>query len=102
MRFDGDTGVTGTQYAWVKVHFDLTASTLTMNVLEWAWDDSGAPICVGDTGTSTPDACTSDVPAPATPLLTLLGLGARGVAAYRRRREEGLKRPADEQDKAAA
>jgi hypothetical protein len=40
--------------------------------------------------------------APATPLLTLLGLGAMGVAAYRRRREEALKRLADEQDAAAA
>jgi hypothetical protein len=42
------------------------------------------------------------VPAPPTPLLTLLGLGALGVQAYRRRREEGLKRLADERDTAAA
>jgi hypothetical protein len=42
------------------------------------------------------------VPTPATPLLTLLGLGALGVQAYRRRRQEGLKRLAEEQDTAAA
>ncbi|WP_200236480.1 MYXO-CTERM sorting domain-containing protein [Thiohalocapsa halophila] len=36
------------------------------------------------------------MPNPTTPLLTLLGLGAMGVAAYRRRREEGLKRRAAE------
>jgi hypothetical protein len=51
---------------------------------------------VGETGQPT------DVPAPTTPLLTLLGLGAMGVAAYRRRRAEGLKRLAEEQHKAAA
>jgi hypothetical protein len=58
--------------------------------------NSGAPIAVGETGQPT------DVPAPTTPLLTLLGLGAMGVAAYRRRRAEGLKRLAEEQHKAAA
>jgi hypothetical protein len=89
LRFDGDTGAGGTQYAWVKVRFDRASPKITMNVLEWAYDDSGAAIAVGDTGAA--------VPAPATPLLTLLGLGAMGVAAYRRRREEGLKRLADEQ-----
>jgi hypothetical protein len=38
----------------------------------------------------------------ATPLLPLIGLGAMGLAAYRRRREDGLKRLAEEQDTAAA
>jgi hypothetical protein len=75
LRFDGDTGSMGTQYAWVKVSFDWddqNKNSLTMNIVEWAYDNSGAPIKVGDTGT---------VPTPATPLLTLLGLGAMGVQA---------------------
>jgi hypothetical protein len=96
LRFDGDTGSVGTQYAWVKVRFDFAAPKLTMNILEWAYDNSGASIAVGDTGQPT------DVPVPATPLLTLLGLGAVGLSAYRRRREAGLKRLAAEQEGAAA
>jgi hypothetical protein len=85
----------GPFYGWVKVHASITLQPLqgTLTVFEWAYDDSGAPIRVGDTGA---------VPAPTTALLTLLGLGALGVQAYRRRREEGLKRLADEQDAAAA
>jgi hypothetical protein len=96
LRFEGDTGTVGTQYAWVKVRFDFAAPKLTMNILEWAYDNSGASIAVGDTGQPT------DVPVPATPLLTLLGLGAVGLSAYRRRREAGLKRLAAEQEGAAA
>jgi len=97
LRFIGDTGSVGAQYAWVKVSFDYNGSnSLAMNILEWAYDDSGAPIKVGDTGEPT------DVPAPATALLALLGLGAMGVQSYRRRREEGLKWLADERDEAAA
>ncbi len=61
-----------------------------LRIREWAYDNGGAPIAVGDTGNGTP------MPTPATPLLTLLGLGAMGVTAYRRRREEGLKRLANE------
>ncbi|WP_058557228.1 PEP-CTERM sorting domain-containing protein [Thiohalocapsa sp. ML1] len=97
LRFEGDTGTVATQYAWVKVSFAWQApSALTMNILEWAYDNSGASIAVGDTGQPT------DVPVPATPLLTLLGLGAVGLSAYRRRREAGLKRLAAEQEGAAA
>jgi hypothetical protein len=94
LRFDGDTGTIGTQDAWVKVSFDYAAPQLTMNIQEWAYYDSGAAIEVGDTGVAAG-------PEPATPLLTLLGLGAMGVAASRRRREEGLTRVADEQGSAA-
>ncbi len=49
---------------------------------------------------SLPTIHVADVPAPATPLLALLGLGAMGVQGYRRRRDEGLKRLAEEQDAA--
>lgn len=98
-RFDGGTGTVGTQCAWVKVRFDHAAPKLTTNVLEWAYDNSGTRICVGDTGSGCGG---TPVPNPTTPLLTLLGLGAMGVAAYRRRRQEGLKRLAEEQDTAAA
>jgi hypothetical protein len=100
LRFDGDTGTVGTQYAWVKVRFDYAAPTLTMNILEWAYDDEGCAIAVG--AKSGGGNCGESVPAPPTPLLTLLGLGALGVQACRRRREEGLKRLADERDTAAA
>ena len=100
LRFNGDTGTVGTQYAWVKVNFEYDAPKMTMNILEWAYDDEGCPIAVG--ATSGGGGCTEPVPTPATPLLTLLGLGAMGVAAYRRRREEGLKRLADEPDQATA
>ncbi|WP_295887134.1 PEP-CTERM sorting domain-containing protein [uncultured Thiohalocapsa sp.] len=77
-----------------------------LSVCEWAYEDTGGAINAGDRGTgaavSCPSAIPAAAPAPATPLLTLLGLGAMGVQAYRRRREDGLKRLADEQDAAAA
>lgn len=95
LRFDGDTGIVGTQYAWVKVRFDQALPSLTMTVQEWAYDDCGDAIAVGATDGGR--NCSTNVPTPATPLLTLLGLGAMGVQAYRRRREEGLKRLAEEQ-----
>jgi hypothetical protein len=66
-------------------------STVKTTVFEWAYEDSGARIHIADTGA---------VPAPATPLLTLLGPGAMGVQAYRRQRADGLKRLADERDAA--
>ncbi|MBK1631582.1 hypothetical protein CKO31_12675 [Thiohalocapsa halophila] len=95
-QFSGAAGTPDPQYGWAKARVDLfnSGAGTRFRVYEWAYDDSGAAIKVGDTGTA--------VPAPATPLLTLLGLGALGVAAYRRRREEGLKRLADEQDQATA
>jgi hypothetical protein len=100
LRFEGDTGTVGTQYAWVKVRFDFAAPKLTMNILEWAYDDEGCAIAVG--ATSGGGNCGGSVPTPPTALLTLLGLGALGVQTYRRRREEGLKRLAAEQEGAAA
>ncbi len=91
-QFTGTTGTPGTQYGWAKARVEEFGTGLigTRLILsEWAFDDSGAAITVGDTGAS--------VPAPATPLLVLLGMGAMGVQGYRRRRDQGLKRLADEQ-----
>jgi hypothetical protein len=89
----GDNDLTGPIFAWARVRVDVDATSAKITVFEWAYEDSGAPIRIADTGA---------VPAPATPLLTLLGLGAMGVAAYRRRREAGLKRLEAEQEGAAA
>ena len=93
VRFDGDTGAGGKQFAWLKVcaDYDTTGAnhSVSFNVLEWAYDDSGAPLHVADTS--------NNVPTPATPLLALLGMGAMGIQGYRRRRDQGLKRLADEQ-----
>jgi hypothetical protein len=79
-------------FGWAKLRVDITSSPtlVVLNIYEWAYDDSGAAIRAGE------------VPVPGTALLTLLGLGAMGVQAFRRRREEGLKRLADERDAAAA
>lgn len=106
VRFDGDTGTVGTQYAWLKVKFDRTTSPnkLTMNVLEWAYDNSGCPIAVGATtgGGDCGNNNNNSVDSPATPLLSLLGPGAMGVATYRRRREAGIKRLVEAEAGAAA
>ena len=79
-------------FGWAKVRVDLDPVgpiRAKTTVFEWAYEDvAGAPIHIADRGA---------VPAPATPLLVLLGLGALGVQTYRRRREEGLKRLAAEQ-----
>ena len=93
---------------WAKLRVDMASdpTRVVLSVCEWAYDDAGGAINAGARGTgaavSCPSAIPADAPAPATPLLTLLGLGAMGVQAYRRRREDGLKRLADEQDAAAA
>jgi hypothetical protein len=102
-RFQGQTGTVGTQYGWAKARFETfntggIASRLIIS--EWAYDDEGCAIAVG--ATSGGGNCGGSVPTPTTALLTLLGLGALGVQTYRRRREEGLKRLAAEQEGAAA
>jgi hypothetical protein len=101
-RFNGTTGTAGTQYGWAKARVDRFGANdigVRLTISEWAYDNSGAPICVGDTGSGCGG---TPVPVPGTPLLTLLGLGAVGLSAYRRRREAGLKRLAAEQEGAAA
>jgi hypothetical protein len=89
-RFNGATGTPGTQYGWAKARFETFGASdegSRLSIFEWAFDDNGAAIAVGDTGA---------VPAPATPLLALLGLGAMGIGSYRRRRDAGMKRLAEE------
>jgi hypothetical protein len=87
VRFQGDTGATGSQYAWLKVRpdFDGTTGQMRFSLLEWAFDDQGNPIRVGDTG-----APAGSTPEPETAWLVLLGLGAAGLGAFRRRRQAAL------------
>ena len=85
----GETGFFGfsfqsngqTLYAWAELAFDpISANTAGYGyqILRAYYDDTGAPITVGDTGGS-------PVPEPSTYALALLAAG--GVAAYRSRRK---------------
>ena len=67
--FNFDVGGT-TLYGWMQVEFDVDG--LGFTVLQWAYDDTGAPISV------------SDSPEPSTGIL--LGLGLAGIAAVVRKR----------------
>ena len=92
----------GPTFGWAKLRVDIAANPdrVVLTVCEWAYDETSFSITAGDRGTGSAVPCNSPfapVPSPATPLLTLLGLGAMGVTAYRRRREAGLQRLADEQ-----
>lgn len=92
-RFQGGTGTVGTQYGWLKVRFDvLTPGRGRMTIFASAFDNSGNTIQNGVTtgGGGMSGGGSNNVDSPATPLLALLGLGATGVATYRRRREAGL------------
>ena len=105
LRFDGDTGTVGPQYAWVKVKVESSTTRIAVTLLEWAYDNSGCPIQVGATsggGSCGGSENNNSVDSPSTPLLSLLGLGAMGVTSYRRRREAGLKRLAEAQGDVAA
>ena len=77
------------KYGWMQLRVDFDAQTpkATVTLYEWAYDDTGAAINVGDTGGG---GGSNSVASPATPLLTLLGLGAMGLTHYRRRRSDGL------------
>lgn len=107
-RFFLDGGGPDPVLGWAKLRVDTASdpTRVVLSVCEWAYEDTGGAINAGDRGTgaavSCPSAFPAAAPAPATPLLTLLGLGAMGVAAYRRRREDALKRLAAEQEGAAA
>ena len=64
-------------YGWATINFDLTGGIVTIK--EWAYNDTAdTPIHIADT--------TNAIPEPSTPALTLLGLGAAGLRAWRARK----------------
>jgi hypothetical protein len=86
----GETGFFGfkfgsgpTLYGWAELAFDPTSANTAgygYQILRAYYDDTGAPITVGNTGTDG-----SPVPEPSSYALALLAAG--GVAAYRSRRK---------------
>jgi len=89
LRFSGGTGNVGTQFAWAKILFDGYGDAVngpvfsSLTILEWAYDDSGAPIRVG---------AVSAVPLPSAAGLMLLGLGSLGLTALRKRKQQYLEK----------
>jgi len=66
-------------YGWADINFDTTNGIVTIK--EWAYNDTAdTPIHIADTGAQ-------QVPEPSTPALTLLGLGAAGLRAWRARKK---------------
>lgn len=66
-------------YGWARINLvNNGGGSASLTVAEWAYEDSGAAVRVGDTG-STPSA-------PEPHSLALLAMGAGGLAAWRRRR----------------
>lgn len=90
--FTSNTGFIGVQlasgnYGWIQFHFGGLGNPST--VFDWAYDDSGAHIQAGDTGTSA-------APEPGTMMLLGMGglaMGATGLRALRRRRREAAAGP---------
>lgn len=75
-----DAGGTNQFYGWAELNLD-TASPGTVTINRWAYNNvAGQSIKVGQTTSDNP------VPEPGTLSLTLLGLGAGGVRAWRRRK----------------
>ena len=75
-----DAGLSNTFYGWAEININAPAHSYTIN--RWAYNTvAGQSIKVGDTGQ------TSAVPEPGTLSLTLLGLGAGGVRAWRKRKQ---------------
>lgn len=76
-----DAGLANQFYGWAELNLN-TASPGTVTINRWAYNNvAGGSIKVGDTGQS------SAVPEPDTLSLTLLGLGAGGLRAWRKRKQ---------------
>ena len=74
-RFDANGS---TLYGWGRINLQqLGNGSASLTVAEWAYEDMGNAIHVGDTGPQGADEPAS---------LALLALGAGGLAAWRRRR----------------
>jgi hypothetical protein len=70
----------GGNYGWIRVKWEADSGNGFPNkitVLDWAYEDSGAPIAAGDTGT----------PEPGTMSMSLLAAGAAGIVAWRKRKK---------------
>ncbi len=63
-------------YRWAVINIDVTPGSGGVTIKEWAYSD------IADT-----PIYTADVPEPSTPALTLLGLGAAGLRAWRARKK---------------
>jgi len=74
-RFENASGV---HYGWAELNIVLSGANASFTVTQWAYDD------VADTGIHVPDTGAAGVPEPSTPALALLGLGAAGVARWRK------------------
>jgi hypothetical protein len=93
------TGIAGFQlgsgnFGWIRLHVESISgkSADKLTAIDWAYEDSGAAIAAGATG--------SAAPAPAS--LALLATGAVGVAAMRRRRKARGGKLAGDNGKVAA
>ena len=74
-----DAGGSNLYYGWAEITIDAPNTAYTIN--EWAYNSTaGGSISVGDTGVSA-------VPEPSALSLALIGLGAGGVLAWRRRKQ---------------
>jgi len=81
-------------FGWIRLHAENTGGLVDkLTAIDWAYEDSGATIAAGATGSS-------GVPVP--PSLALLATGAIGVAAMRRRRRARGRKPAGDNGEAAA
>ena len=86
IRFDHNNNGTNDGFAWVKLTYskigtiyNIISETITIH--EWAYDDSGNPIFVGQTQTIIPEI----IPEPTTSSLALLALAGLGKRRLRRK-----------------